>query len=155
MRPVNPDFVLNQRRYSNAQILLARGNFGCGSSREHAVWALMDYGIRVVIAPSFADIFSSNCFKNGILPIVFHAETVDELFAAVAAEPGYSLAVDLDQQQVRTPDRLVLRFEIDQFRKHCMLHGLDDIDLTLQYADQIRFYEERRRKSAPWLFTVA
>ena len=114
----------------------------------------MDYGIRVVIAPSFADIFSSNCFKNGILPIVFSAETVDELFTAVAAEPGYSLAVDLDQQQVLTPDRLVLRFEIDQFRKQCMLHGLDDIDLTLQFADHIRVYEERRRKSAPWLFTV-
>ncbi len=151
-RPLNPDFVLNQPRYEGARILLGRENFGCGSSREHAVWALEDYGFRVVIAPSFADIFFSNCFKNGVLPIVLDPARIDALFEAVAATPGYRLTVDLQAQTVTTPDGEVLDFEVDPFRKHCLLEGLDDIGLTLQHADAIRAYEERRRTEAPWLF---
>ncbi|MBZ0071722.1 MAG: 3-isopropylmalate dehydratase small subunit [Gammaproteobacteria bacterium] len=151
-RPLNPDFVLNQPRYQGARILLGRENFGCGSSREHAVWALEDYGFRVVIAPSFADIFFSNCFKNGVLPIVLDPARIDALFEAVAATPGYRLTVDLQAQTVTTPDGEVLGFEVDPFRKHCLLEGLDDIGLTLQHADAIRAYEERRRTEAPWLF---
>ncbi|MFA7593255.1 MAG: 3-isopropylmalate dehydratase small subunit [Thiohalobacteraceae bacterium] len=151
-RPLNPDFVLNQPRYEGARILLGRENFGCGSSREHAVWALEDYGFRVVIAPSFADIFFSNCFKNGVLPIVLDPARIDALFEAVAATPGYRLTVDLQAQTVTTPDGEVLGFEVDPFRKHCLLEGLDDIGLTLQHADAIRAYEERRRTEAPWLF---
>jgi len=151
-RPINPDFVLNQPRYQGAQILLARENFGCGSSREHAPWALLDYGFRVIIAPSFADIFYNNCFKNGILPIVLDAETVDELFREVEANEGYTLTVDLENQTITKPDGTVIPFEIDAFRKHRLLEGLDDIGLTLEHADEIRAYEERRRKEAPWLF---
>ena len=151
-RPINPDFVLNQPRYQGAQILLARENFGCGSSREHAPWALLDYGFRVIIAPSFADIFYNNCFKNGILPIVLDAGTVDELFREVEANEGYTLTVDLENQTITKPDGSVIPFEIDEFRKHRLLEGLDDIGLTLEHADEIRAYEERRRKEAPWLF---
>ena len=151
-RPVNPDFVLNQPRYRDAVILLARENFGCGSSREHAVWALLDYGFRVVIAPSFADIFFNNCFKNGVLPIVLPPETVDALFAATLATDGYSLTVDLPAQRVRLPDGGEAGFEIDAFRKDCLLRGLDDIGLTLQHADAIRAFEQRHRAAAPWLF---
>ncbi|MDD5240163.1 MAG: 3-isopropylmalate dehydratase small subunit [Sulfuricella sp.] len=151
-RPLNQDFVLNQPRYQGAQILLARENFGCGSSREHAPWALLDYGFRVVIAPSFADIFFNNCFKNGILPIVLDAAAVDELFRETLAKEGSRLTVDLDAQTVTTPAGKVLSFEVDGFRKHCLLNGLDDIGLTLQHADKIKAYEERRRQSEPWVF---
>ncbi len=151
-RPLNPDFVLNQPRYQGAQILLARDNFGCGSSREHAPWALLDYGFRVIIAPSFADIFYNNCFKNGILPIVLDGEVVERLFEEVKAHPGYRLAVDLEAQTVTTPDGSVYPFSVDAFRRHCLLNGLDDIGLTLQHADEIRAYEVRRREQAPWLF---
>ncbi len=151
-RPLNPDFVLNQPRYQGAQILLARDNFGCGSSREHAPWALLDYGFRAVIAPSFADIFYNNCFKNGLLPIVLDGAVVDELFREVAAQPGYRLKVDLEAQQVVTPAGVAHRFQVDPFRKRCLLEGLDDIGLTLQHADAIRAYEARRREEAPWLF---
>lgn len=154
-RPLNKDFVLNQLRYQGAQILLARENFGCGSSREHAPWALLDYGFRAVIAPSFADIFFNNCFKNGILPIVMDAEEVDRLFKETVATEGYRLTVDLEQQLVTTPGGHGIRFEVDAFRKYCLLNGLDDIGLTLQNADKIRAYEERRKVEAPWLFTNA
>lgn len=151
-RPLNPDFVLNEDRYQGASILIARENFGCGSSREHAPWALLDYGFRVIIAPSFADIFFNNCFKNGILPIVLDAQQVDDLFKAVAANEGYQLTVDLEVQTVTTPDGETIHFEVDAFRKHCLLNGLDDIGLTLQHKDDIRAYEERRKQEAPWLF---
>jgi len=151
-RPLNPDFVLNQPRYRDARILLARENFGCGSSREHAPWALLDYGFRAVIAPSFADIFYNNCFKNGLLPIVLESATVDQLFRETEASEGYRLEVDLDRQTVTTPGGGEIRFEIDAFRKHCLLHGLDDIGLTLQHVDEIRAYEARRRTETPWLF---
>ncbi len=151
-RPLNPDFVLNQPRYAGAQILLARENFGCGSSREHAVWALEDAGFRVVIAPSFADIFFNNCFKNGVLPVVVDGAVLDRLFAAVAAQEGYRLQVDLQAQQLRTPDGESIAFEVDEFRKYCLLNGLDDIGLTLQRAEAIGEYERRRRQEAPWLF---
>jgi 3-isopropylmalate/(R)-2-methylmalate dehydratase small subunit len=151
-RPLNPDFVLNQQRYRGAQILLGRENFGCGSSREHAVWALLDYGIRAVIAPSFADIFSGNCFKNGVLPIVLDAEKIDQLFGEIEGEPGYQLTVNLEAQQIMTPGGELIPFEIDVFRKRCLLEGLDDIGLTLEHAGEIRAYEARRRDEAPWLF---
>ncbi len=151
-RPLNPDFVLNQARYQGASVLLGRDNFGCGSSREHAPWALEDYGFRVIIAPSFADIFFNNCFKNGILPIVLDAAVVDDLFRACEAEPGYELEIDLEAQTVTTPGGEVISFEVDPFRKHCLLNGLDDIGLTLQHTDDIRAYETRRRQEAPWLF---
>lgn len=151
-RRVNPDFVLNQARFQGAQILLARENFGCGSSREHAPWALLDYGFRVIIAPSFADIFFNNCFKNGILPIVLDGGTVDELFRETEATPGYELGVDLEAQRITKPDGTQIPFEVDGFRRHCLLNGLDDIGLTLQHVDEIREYEERRRGQAPWLF---
>jgi 3-isopropylmalate/(R)-2-methylmalate dehydratase small subunit len=151
-RAVNPDFVLNQPRYRNATILLARENFGCGSSREHAVWALLDQGFRVVIAPSFADIFFNNCFKNGVLPIALEAATVARLFRAVAVTPGYTLMVDLPAQHVITPEQEVIGFAVDAFRKDCLIHGLDDIGLTLKHADAIRSYEKKRRTEAPWLF---
>jgi len=153
-RPLNPDFVLNQPRYQGAKILLARENFGCGSSREHAPWALEDYGFRAIIAPSFADIFFNNCFKNGILPIVLDAAIVDRLFKAVAANEGYQLTVDLQAQQIRTAEGEVISFEVDAFRKHCLLNGLDDIGLTLQHVDDIKAYEQKRRRQAPWLFTT-
>ncbi len=151
-RRVNPDFVLNHPHYRDAEILLGRENFGCGSSREHAVWALEDHGFRVVIAPSFADIFHSNCFKNGVLPIVLDTEIIDRLFEEVAANKGHRLMVDLPNQLVIAPDGEQYPFEVDGFRKHCLLNGLDDIGLTLQHADEIRAYEERRRQEAPWLF---
>ena len=151
-RAVNPDFVLNQPRYRNATILLARENFGCGSSREHAVWALLDQGFRVVIAPSFAYIFFNNCFKNGVLPIVLQTVTVARLFQDVIATPGYTLAVDLPAQRVITPEEEAIEFAVDPFRKDCLIHGLDDIGLTLQHADAIRRYEEKRRAETPWLF---
>jgi 3-isopropylmalate/(R)-2-methylmalate dehydratase small subunit len=151
-RPLNPDFVLNQPRYREARILLARENFGCGSSREHAVWALLDYGFRVVIAPSFADIFFNNCFKNGVLPVVLDAGTVDRLFRATEATPGYALEVDLPAQVIRAPDLDEIPFEVDAFRKDCLVRGLDDIGLTLEHADEIRAFEAKRREQAPWLF---
>jgi len=151
-RPVNPDFVLNQDRYKGASILLARKNFGCGSSREHAPWALQDYGFRVIIAPSFADIFFNNCFKNGVLPIVLEESVVDQLFNEVDASPGYQLDVDLDAQTITTPGGNVISFDVDAFRKHCLLNGLDDIGLTLQHIDDIKAYEQRRRQETPWLF---
>jgi 3-isopropylmalate/(R)-2-methylmalate dehydratase small subunit len=152
-RSLNPDFVLNDERYRGASILLARQNFGCGSSREHAVWALQDYGFRAVISPSFADIFYNNCFKNGVLPIVLDADIVERLFKAVAATPGYSLTIDLSGQTVETPSGELFKFDVDEFRKYCLLNGLDDIGLTLKHADEIRTYEERRRAEAPWLFS--
>ena len=153
-RRLNEAFVLNEPRYQGASILLGRENFGCGSSREHAVWALEDAGFRVVIAPSFADIFFSNCFKNGVLPVVLGADRLAELFREVAANPGYRLRVDLEAQTITRPDGGVLPFEVDAFRKFCLLNGLDDIGLTLQHADDIRAYEVRRRQQAPWLFTT-
>jgi len=151
-RPLNPDFPLNQPRYRGASILLARENFGCGSSREHAPWALEDYGFRCIIAPSFADIFYNNCFKNGLLPVALPEDVVDRLFRELYAQPGYTLAVDLEQQQVTTPGGEVLPFEVDAFRRHCLLEGLDDIGLTLQSAEAIRRFEARHREHAPWLF---
>lgn len=151
-RPLNPDFVLNKPEFAGSSILLARTNFGCGSSREHAPWALDDYGFRAVIAPSYADIFFNNCFKNGLLPIILTEAEVDELFKAVAAEPGKSLTVDLVNQKVVSPAGKEYDFEVDAFRKHCLLNGLDDIGLTLEHADEIRAYEAKRRESAPWLF---
>ncbi len=151
-RRLNPDFVLNESRYQGAQILLARDNFGCGSSREHAPWALLDYGFRVIIAPSYADIFFNNCFNNGILPIVLPAEVVDQLFRETLATPGYRLSVDLAAQSVTTPGGESFEFEIDEFRKYKLLNGLDDIGLTLQHAEEIKAYEARRRIEAPWLF---
>jgi 3-isopropylmalate/(R)-2-methylmalate dehydratase small subunit len=152
VRPLNPEFVLNQPRYQAAQVLLARENFGCGSSREHAPWALLDYGFRVIIAPSFADIFYNNCFKNGILPIVVNADQVDQLFKQVDAEEGYQLTIDLAAQTITKPDSDVIQFEIDEFRKHRLLNGLDDIGLTLQHVDDIQAYEKKRQQEAPWLF---
>jgi 3-isopropylmalate/(R)-2-methylmalate dehydratase small subunit len=151
-RRPNPDFVLNQPRYQGAEILLARDNFGCGSSREHAVWALMDYGIRAVIAPSFADIFYQNSIKNGLLPVVLERAVVDRLFRETEATEGYRLSVDLPAQTVTTPSGEAFRFEIDPAAKQRLLEGLDDIGLTLKHADEIRAYEERRRQEAPWLF---
>ena len=151
-RKINPEFVLNSPRYQGAQILLARENFGCGSSREHAPWALEDYGFRVVIAPSFADIFFNNCFKNGILPIVLSSEIVDELFNAVFVNEGYKLTVDLFNQRITTADGKVIEFDVDGFRKHCLVNGLDDIGLTMQHVDDIKAYEVKRQQEAPWLF---
>lgn len=151
-RPLNPEFVLNKPRFKDAQVLLARRNFGCGSSREHAPWALTDFGFRTVIAPSFADIFFNNSFKNGLLPIVLEEEIVDQLFRAVESSEGYSLTIDLANQQIIKPDGSAIAFEVDPFRKHCLLEGLDDIGLTLQDADVIRAYEAKRRQEAPWLF---
>lgn len=152
-RSKNPDFVLNQPRYAGASILLTRENFGCGSSREHAPWALEDMGFRTLIGPSFADIFFTNCFKNGLLPIVLPAAEIDVLFAQVEATPGYQLRVDLDAQTVTRPDGKALHFDVDQFRKYCLLNGFDDIGLTLRHADKIREFEARRRIDQPWLFS--
>ncbi|HKB59992.1 MAG TPA: 3-isopropylmalate dehydratase small subunit [Gallionellaceae bacterium] len=151
-RPLNPDFVLNQPRYQGAQILLARENFGCGSSREHAPWALADYGFHAIIAPSFADIFFNNCFKNGLLPIRLDADKVEALFKAVEAVPGYRLTIDLAQQSITTPDGIVYTFEVSPHNKHCLLNGLDDIGLTLQHVDEIKAFEARHRAAQPWLF---
>ncbi|MFC2541334.1 3-isopropylmalate dehydratase small subunit [Neisseria sicca] len=151
-RPLNPDFSLNQPRYQGAQILLTRKNFGCGSSREHAPWALDDYGFRAVIAPSFADIFFNNCYKNGLLPIVLTEEQVDQLFKEVEANEGYQLSINLAEQTLTTPSGETFKFDITEHRKHCLLNGLDEIGLTLQHADEIRDFEEKRRQSQPWLF---
>jgi 3-isopropylmalate/(R)-2-methylmalate dehydratase small subunit len=152
-RSPNPDFVLNQPRYRDATILLARQNFGCGSSREHAPWAMLDFGFRAVIAPSYGDIFFNNCFKNGLLPIVLQEAEVDRLFHDVAAFPGFRLTVDLAQQTVAYADgSRTFRFEVDPFRKYCLLNGLDEIGLTLRHADEIHVFEERRKAEQPWLF---
>ncbi len=151
-RKLNPDFVLNQARYLNASILLARENFGCGSSREHAPWALEDFGIKVIIAPSFADIFYNNCFKNGILPIVLDASIVDDLFASTFTQIGYSLTVDLPAQKIVAKGNKIIEFDIDPFRKDCLINGLDDIALTLRYVDAIKKYEARKKVESPWLF---
>jgi 3-isopropylmalate/(R)-2-methylmalate dehydratase small subunit len=152
-RRPNPEFVLNSALYAGAQILLARENFGCGSSREHAVWALRDYGFRCVIAPSYADIFFNNCFKNGLLPVVLPGPVVAALFAAVHQSPGLEIAVDLPAQTVRWAGQSA-GFEVDAFRKDCLIRGLDEIGLTLQRADDIRAYEKRRQQDAPWLFSA-
>ena len=151
-RPLNPDFVLNQPRYQGAQILLTRDNFGCGSSREHAPWALEDFGLRVLIGPSFADIFFNNSFKNGLLPIRLDAAEVDELFLQCEANEGYRLAVDLAAQTVTRPDGKVIHFEVDAFRKECLLNGWDDIGLTLRHEDKIRAFEAQRRAQHPYYF---
>ena len=151
-RPLNPDFSLNQPRSQGAQILLTRKNFGCGSSREHAPWALDDYGFRAIIAPSFADIFFNNCYKNGLLPIVLTEEQVDQLFKEVEANEGYQLSINLAEQTLTTPSGETFTFDITEHRKHCLLNGLDEIGLTLQHADEIRDFEEKRRQSQPWLF---
>lgn len=152
-RAVNEDFVLNKPRYQGASILLARENFGCGSSREHAVWALDDYGIRAVIAPSFADIFFNNSFKSGLLPIVLEASQVDQLFSETESTEGYQLTINLAEQTIVTPSGETFNFGVDEFRKYCLLNGLDDIGLTLQHAEAIRAYEAKRQQSAPWLFS--
>jgi 3-isopropylmalate/(R)-2-methylmalate dehydratase small subunit len=154
-RPLNDEFVLNFPRYQGASVLLARENFGCGSSREHAPWALEEYGFRTIIAPSYADIFFNNSFKNGLLPIILGDAEVDELFRQAEAEPGYQLSVDLASQTVTRPDGQVHHFEIDEFRKHCLLNGLDDIGLTLQDSDAIARFEGAHRQSQPWLFRDA
>lgn len=154
-RPLNPDFVLNQKRYQGASVLLARENFGCGSSREHAPWALMQYGFKAIVAPSFADIFFNNSFKNGLLPIILSEDEVSTLFDEVEANPGYQLSIDLDKQEVTSPSGNVYHFEIDPFRKYCLLNGLDDIGLTLREADKIKTYEEARLAEKPWLAKVA
>ncbi|MTI13903.1 3-isopropylmalate dehydratase small subunit [Sansalvadorimonas verongulae] len=151
-RPLNNDFVLNQPRYKGVSVLLARQNFGCGSSREHAPWALDDFGFRCVIAPSFADIFFNNCFKNGLLPIVFSEEQVDELFVACEGEEGYSLTIDLKRQVVVKPDGSELAFEIDSFRKECLVNGLDEIGLTLRESGAIKTFEDKHQQRFPWLF---
>ena len=152
-RRPNPDFVLNQPRYRGASILLARKNFGCGSSREHAPWALQQFGFRAIIAPSFADIFFNNCFKNGLLPIVLPDFHLDHLFQEVAANLGYRLAIDLPAQTVATPSGQVMRFDVEPFRKECLVNGWDDIGLTLRRQDAIRAYEQKRRAAEPWIFS--
>ena len=151
-RPLNPEFLLNQPRYQGAQILLTRKNFGCGSSREHAPWALLDYGFKVILAESYADIFFNNCFKNGILPIVLPADVLETLFAKVAVAPGYKLTVDLEKQVISGPDGLSIAFSVDAFRKECLINGWDDIGLTLRHAEIIRTFEDKRRIEQPWLF---
>ena len=152
-RPLREDFVLNQARYQGAEILLARENFGCGSSREHAVWALDNYGIRCIIASSFADIFYSNCGKNGLLAITLDVKQVDHLFKVASATPGYQLQIDLEQQTITTPEGKSITFNIDGGLKKRLLQGLDDIELTLQYSEEIKAYEQRRAKEVPWLFS--
>ena len=151
-RPKNPDFLLNLPRYQGAQVLLTRQNFGCGSSREHAPWALLDFGFKVIVAESYADIFFNNCFKNGILPIVLAAEQLDVLFSQVLETPGYKLLVDLENQKIVCPDGKSFAFNVDPFRKECLLNGWDDIGLTLRHADAIRAFETQRRAEQPWLF---
>jgi 3-isopropylmalate/(R)-2-methylmalate dehydratase small subunit len=154
-RPLNPDFVLNQPRYQGASILLTRKNFGCGSSREHAPWALDQYGFRAIVAPSFADIFFNNCYKSGLLPIVLGESQIDRLFNEVKAHQGFRLVVDLEKQTIGTPDGSITHeFQIDAFRKYCLLNGLDDIGLTLRHADEIRAFEERHLAAQPWLANV-
>ncbi|TGK14696.1 3-isopropylmalate dehydratase small subunit [Leptospira fluminis] len=149
----NPEFSLNQQRYQGASVLLTRDNFGCGSSREHAPWALEDFGFRAIIAPSYADIFYNNCFKNGILPVVLKTEEVEELFQSIGKTPGARIKIDLDKQNVISPEGKVYSFEVDSFRKYCLFNGLDDIGLTLQHADKIGLFEEKNRKEEPWLYT--
>ncbi len=151
-RPKNPNFVLNQARYLGAQVLLTRQNFGCGSSREHAPWALLDFGFKAIVAESFADIFFNNCYKNGIVPIVLMAKEIEALFQQVEATPGYKLVVDLAAQAVIRPDGYGISFEIDNFRKECLINGWDDIGLTLRHAEKIHEFEEKRRINQPWLF---
>jgi 3-isopropylmalate/(R)-2-methylmalate dehydratase small subunit len=151
-RPRNQEFVLNDPRYAGAQILLARDNFGCGSSREHAPWALADYGFRVIVAPSFADIFFNNCFKNGILPIKLAPELMDRLFQQAMGEQALEITVDLEAQELRLADGGSIAFEVDEFRKHCLLEGLDDIGLTLRHSGEISAFEQQRREKAPWVF---
>lgn len=152
IRPLNPDFPLNQERYRNATILLARKNFGCGSSREHAPWALLDYGFKVIIAPSFADIFFTNCLKNGLLPVALSDQQVTQLFEELESSAEYQLQVDLEKEQITLPGGRVMEFSIDPFQKHCLLKGLDHIDLTLEKSDKIKEYERQRILSHPWLF---
>jgi len=152
LRPKNPNFVLNQPRYEKSKILLTRKNFGCGSSREHAPWALLDFGFKAILAESYADIFFNNCFKNGVLPIVLPVAEIDALFAQVEATPGYKLTVDLPRQVVIRPDGKAIPFEVDAFRKECLINGWDDIGLTLRHADKIRAFEDKRRVDQPWLF---
>ena len=151
-RPINPNFVLNEKRYTGAEVLLARSNFGCGSSREHAVWALHDYGIKVIIASSFADIFFNNCFKNGLLPIVLSEKVVGDLFDSLRDEPGYMLEVDLESQTIITPDGTQHSFDIESFRKYCLINGFDDIDLTLRHKKNISEFEATHKQRMPWLF---
>ncbi len=152
-RPLNPDFILNQPRFKGAGILVARKNFGCGSSREHAPWALQEFGFRAVLAPSFGDIFYNNSFKNGFLPIVLTEPQIDRIFNDVAAFPGFKLVIDLPEQQVRYQDGTqAFKFEIDSHRKQCLVNGWDDIGLTLRHADKIRAFEEKRKLEQPWLF---
>jgi 3-isopropylmalate/(R)-2-methylmalate dehydratase small subunit len=151
-RKINPDFVLNQARYQGGSVLLARENFGCGSSREHAPWALEDYGFRAIIAPSFADIFFNNCFKNGMLPIVLSADDVDALFKETEASEGYKLNIDLSEQSITSPSGKSYKFDVDAFRKHCLLNGLDDIGLTMQHQDAIKAFETKHQAAQPWLF---
>jgi 3-isopropylmalate/(R)-2-methylmalate dehydratase small subunit len=152
-RPKNPNFVLNQPRYQGASVLLARSNFGCGSSREHAPWALQDFGFRAILAESFADIFYNNCFKNGLLPIVLPKAEMDALFGLTEHSPGYRLTVDLAEQRVVRPDGHAIPFAVDAFRKECLLNGWDDIGLTLRHAEMIHEFEARRRAEQPWLFS--
>ena len=154
VRPLNTEFVLNQARYQGAQVLLARQNFGCGSSREHAPWALDEYGFRTVISSSFADIFFNNCFKNGLLPVVLTEAELDQLFTECEAVEGYALTIDLAAQEVRTPSGAAFSFEVDAFRKHCLINGLDDIGLTLQDADAISAFEVKARAARPWVFNA-
>lgn len=151
-RPLNTEFVLNNKRYSSAQVLLTRENFGCGSSREHAPWALADFGFKVVLAPSFADIFFNNCFKNGILPLVLDDAVIEGLFAKATSEQALEMTVDLLVQELRLSDGQTIGFEVDEFRKHCLLEGLDDIGLTLRHSDEIKAFEQQRRAKAPWIF---
>ena len=151
-RRINSDFVLNDPKYKDAKILLARDNFGCGSSREHAVWAMLDYGFRAVISTSFADIFFSNCFKNGLLPIVLDQNTIDQLFESSLSDANFSTSIDLKAQTVSAQGIDTSHFEIDEFKKHCLLNGLDEIGITLQYQDKIHAYEEQLKVTSPWLF---
>jgi len=151
-RKLNPDFVLNFPRYQGARILVTRDNFGCGSSREHAPWALQDYGFEVIIAPSFADIFFNNCFKIGLLPIVLDSKVVEKLIAQIQATEGYRLAINLEAQTVTTPTKECYHFDVDSFRKHCLINGLDEIGLTLQHTDKIKLFEQKRQSEQPWLF---
>ena len=153
-RPVNKSFVLNQSRYKGCRILLARKNFGCGSSREHAPWALDDYGFRVILAPSFADIFFNNCFKNGLLPIVLDENIIEDLFHQVESRSGYSLKVDLEKQLISKPDGELIHFEVDEFRKNCLINGLDDIGLTLDSREEIKSFEDSWKISSPWYFSA-
>ena len=152
IRRINPDCILNEKRYTGAEILIARKNFGCGSSREHAVWALHDYGIKVIIASSFADIFFNNCYKNGLLPLVSPDDVIDALFGAIKDEPGYMLEVDLEAQSIVTPDGMQYSFELEGFKKHCLINGLDEIALTLRHKKEISEFEASHKQKMPWLF---